>query len=128
MPTLTSRHLPATTLPAFQLLRAPDGKATSPRELPPADTFPVSGRPTGLLAELRWYLEDFLEYPFSPGTERAERVLAALDAWARAPPSPRCSTSATPAPCSPPTRACAPTRGTATSCVSWSSAPPRRPW
>jgi hypothetical protein len=47
-------------------------------------TFPVQGRTGGLLAELRWYLEDFLEYPFSPDTERAERVLAALDAWARA--------------------------------------------
>jgi hypothetical protein len=55
MPTLTIRHLPATTPPTFQLLRATDGRATSPRNLPPAETFPVSRRPAGLFAELRWY-------------------------------------------------------------------------
>lgn len=31
--------------------------------------------------ELRRYLERFLEYPFSPETEHAERILASLKDW-----------------------------------------------
>jgi hypothetical protein len=33
------------------------------------------------MAELQWYLEHFLEYPFPPETDHAERILAALRAW-----------------------------------------------
>ncbi|HEV3076159.1 MAG TPA: tetratricopeptide repeat protein [Thermoanaerobaculia bacterium] len=33
------------------------------------------------MGELRWYLEDFLAYPFSPETEHAGQVLAALERW-----------------------------------------------
>jgi hypothetical protein len=84
MHTLTIRHVPGTSPPGFQLLRLPDGRATPPREVPDAAGFAVEGRPDGLLAELRWYLEDFLEYPFSPYTERADRVRGALEGWGRA--------------------------------------------
>ena len=33
------------------------------------------------MQELQWYLEDFLEYPFPPETDRADRVIAALRGW-----------------------------------------------
>jgi tetratricopeptide (TPR) repeat protein len=33
------------------------------------------------MTELRWYLETFLDYPFSPFTERAERIQASLQQW-----------------------------------------------
>jgi tetratricopeptide (TPR) repeat protein len=36
---------------------------------------------TDLRRELRWYLEHFLDYPFSPNIERADRLLDALKAW-----------------------------------------------
>jgi hypothetical protein len=32
-------------------------------------------------AELTWYLERYLDYPFGPNIERAERVTQALTAW-----------------------------------------------
>ncbi len=45
--------------------------------------FPIAGRPNGtcLMEELRWYLEDFLKYPFDPWTDRADQVLRGLKAW-----------------------------------------------
>ncbi|HEV3458943.1 MAG TPA: tetratricopeptide repeat protein [Thermoanaerobaculia bacterium] len=83
MSILILRHIPRSAPSLFQVSRA-DGKATEPRAVPPAGGFPVEGRPASdLSAELRWYLEDFLGYPFSPETEHAERVLAALDRWGR---------------------------------------------
>ena len=33
------------------------------------------------MRELRWYLEQFLDYPFHPETDHADRVLDALRAW-----------------------------------------------
>ena len=33
------------------------------------------------MPELRWYLEEYLEYPFPPNTERAREALATLDNW-----------------------------------------------
>jgi hypothetical protein len=44
--------------------------------------FPVEGLSNGdLMGELRWYLEEFLGYPFPPQTDRAERVQKALRRW-----------------------------------------------
>ena len=44
--------------------------------------FPVEGRPdSDLMHELQWYLEKFLEYPFSPETDHAARVQKALCDW-----------------------------------------------
>ncbi len=80
MTLLSIRHVPGDQL-LFQVSR-PDGKSADPTPVPSPASFPVEGRPdTNLLRELRWYLEDFLTYPFSPETEHAERVLAALRAW-----------------------------------------------
>ena len=51
-------------------------------EVAPPHGFPVEGRPdSDLMAELRWYLEQFLGYPFEPETDHAERVQKALRAW-----------------------------------------------
>ncbi|OLN29782.1 TPR repeat:TPR repeat [Desulfovibrio sp. DV] len=36
------------------------------------------------MAELQWYLEQFLDYPFHPETKHAERVLASLKSWGEA--------------------------------------------
>ncbi len=42
----------------------------------------MEGRPnSNLMEELRWYLEKFLEYPFPPETDHAERIQAALKNW-----------------------------------------------
>jgi tetratricopeptide (TPR) repeat protein len=81
MPTLLLRHLAGSDPPRFVVQRA-GGKETPPAEVPSPVGFPVEGRPkSDLVRELAWYLEAFLEYPFSPETEHADRVLAALRAW-----------------------------------------------
>ena len=80
--TLIIRHLENSSPPKFEILRLPDGKRAGPFELPPAAGYPVEGRPdSDLLRELRWYLEDFLDYPFPPETDHADRVLKALKDW-----------------------------------------------
>ena len=82
MQTLIVRHLTGDDdTYRFQLWRS-DGKSAEPVELTAPDAVTVEGRPnSNLSVELRWYLEQFLEYPFEPLTERAERVQAALRGW-----------------------------------------------
>ncbi|MBL8232569.1 MAG: tetratricopeptide repeat protein [Bryobacterales bacterium] len=66
----------------FQLTRAADAKPTTPVEIPSPYEFPVANRPnSNLMAELRWYLESFLDYPYHPETVHAENVLDSLKAW-----------------------------------------------
>ena len=66
----------------FQVQRLSDGKSADPVSLADPSTTPVPDRPqSGLSTEVRWYLERFLEYPFPPETDRAERVQAVLDDW-----------------------------------------------
>src|SRR5437764_122118 len=79
--TLTIRHVPGSAPVAFQIMRLRDGKTSPPVTVTPPAGFPVEGRPTDLLAELQWYLEEFLNYPYSPETEHADRVLKALREW-----------------------------------------------
>ena len=81
--TLVIRHLEDTDPPRFEVERlSADPKRTKPTTVPSPAGFPVEGRPdSDLLQELRWYLEDFLTYPFPPETEHAERVLATLRKW-----------------------------------------------
>jgi hypothetical protein len=51
-------------------------------KLPSPHGFPVKGRPNSdLLRELQWYLETFLDYPFPPEIDHADRVLKALKDW-----------------------------------------------
>src|SRR5689334_16405147 len=82
MKTLIIRHVDAGLPPKFQAIRPEDTRSTESVPIPAPVGFPVEGRPeSDLTAELRWYLEQFLEYPFSPETERAERVQLALRRW-----------------------------------------------
>jgi hypothetical protein len=82
MAVLPIRHLPGSNPARFQVQR-PDGR-TWEAELPPPGKFPVENRPdSNLVRELGWYLETFLDYPFSPETEHADRVQAALRAWGK---------------------------------------------
>jgi len=84
MHTLIVRHEPDSSPPRFTVIRQKDGKCAPPVAVTPPLAFPVEGRPdSNLLNELPWYLEDFLDYPFPPHTDRAENVTAALEAWGR---------------------------------------------
>jgi hypothetical protein len=81
MPTLLLRHVPDSDPPRFYVERA-GGKSTPSVAVASPVGFPVAGRTkSDLWRELRWYLEEFLGYPFSPETEHADRVLDALRAW-----------------------------------------------
>lgn len=80
--TLAIRHIPGSEPPQFQVVRLSDGKSTHPATLPSPFGFPVEGRPNSdLMRELQWYLETFLDYPFPPEIDHAERVLKALRDW-----------------------------------------------
>jgi hypothetical protein len=68
----------------FVVSRLEDGKTSSPISLAAPDSLRVEGRPNShLLNDLRWYLEHFLDYPFEPNTEVAERIQHALSQWGR---------------------------------------------
>ena len=79
--TLQIRHNPGSH--TFQVVRLKDGKAApQSKDILPPYAFPVAGRPNSSLSqELRWYLEKFLDYPFSPDTDIAERVQASAKDW-----------------------------------------------
>jgi tetratricopeptide (TPR) repeat protein len=79
--TLRISHVPGSDPAIFQVTRLSDGKTTPPTAVLSPVNFPVAGRQEGLLEELQWYLESFLDYPYSPDTEHAERILASLRAW-----------------------------------------------
>lgn len=80
--TLTIRHLPGSDPVSFQVTRLSDGKTALPATVLPPIGFPVEGRPNSdLMRELQWYLEIFLDYPFPPETEHADRVQRALRDW-----------------------------------------------
>ncbi len=53
-------------------------------EIPCPYTLHVEGRPkSNLMFDLQWYLEKFLEYPFDPDDETAERILDRLKSWGK---------------------------------------------
>jgi|GEM_PF-2341052 hypothetical protein len=86
MSTLRIQHIAGQDPPQFEVIRlsSDDAKRAPAAAVQPPNTFPVEGRPnSNLIRELRWYLEDFLEYPFHPETDHAEHVLAALENWGR---------------------------------------------
>src|SRR5437667_12848004 len=79
---LVIRHVPRSDPPSFQIVRLSDGKVSEAMPSPSPFNFSVEGRPQShLMQELQWYLEDFLEFPFPPETDRADRVVAALKRW-----------------------------------------------
>ena len=68
----------------FVVSRLEDGKISSPITLEAPDSIQVEGRPNShLLSDLRWYLEHFLDYPFEPHRDLAERIQRALGNWGR---------------------------------------------
>jgi tetratricopeptide (TPR) repeat protein len=82
LPALAIEHVEGSSPSAFKLTRLEDGKSLSPVAIGSPYEFPVEGRPNSpLMRELRWYLEQFLDYPFHPETDHAEHVLDALRAW-----------------------------------------------
>lgn len=73
---------PGVSVAQFQVTRADPFRQSKPVEISSPYKWPVEGRPdSNLMAELQWYLERFLGYPFPPETDHAERILAALRAW-----------------------------------------------
>ncbi len=84
-PGLEIRHSPEHGPHAFRVVGSPDEQQGPVVEIASPFTHPVAGLPeSNLMRELRWYLEDFLDYPFPPETVRAERLLAALKDWGQA--------------------------------------------
>ncbi|MEI7462464.1 MAG: CHAT domain-containing protein, partial [Pirellula sp.] len=82
MATLIVRHLDGSNPAQFHLVRQSDGKSVGPIEVPSPVGFAVDGMPNShLMRELRWYLEVFLDYPFPPFTDRAERIQKSLEHW-----------------------------------------------
>ncbi|MEZ6129191.1 MAG: tetratricopeptide repeat protein [Planctomycetaceae bacterium] len=82
MSRLVVRHVDDSYPPSFRIVRLSDGKDVGPVEVPSPVGFPVEGMPNSdLMKELRWYLEVYLDYPFPPFTNRAERIRAALEEW-----------------------------------------------
>jgi tetratricopeptide (TPR) repeat protein len=80
--TLAIEHLDGSAPPEFKLTRLPDGKSAAPVAICSPYEFPVEGQhESRLMRELRWYLEQFLDYPFPPEIAHAEHVLDALQAW-----------------------------------------------
>ena len=83
VPALSITHMQGAAPFQFQLTRLPDGKSLIPVAIPSPYEAPVAGHPKPLMHELRWYLEQFLDYPFPPEVAHAEHVLEALKQWGR---------------------------------------------
>ena len=57
---------------------------TKPESLPDPAVYPVVGYPKlQLLEQLKWYLEDFLEYPVGANKKKGEAIVSTLKAWGR---------------------------------------------
>ncbi len=83
MRTLIVQHVPKSKRPAFTVIRC-DPSDTTPdvAKITPPEEFGTNELPgSHLRRELRWYLEQFLDYPFPPNTDRADRVTQVLEAW-----------------------------------------------
>lgn len=83
MPNLIIRHLPTAEAPqGLRVERQADGKQGDAVTLTAPEETPIDGSPySHLSAELRWYLEKFLDYPFPPDTDKAQRLEDALKSW-----------------------------------------------
>ena len=81
---LVIRHVKTGEEFTFQVENPLNMKTAAPAVIPAPDQLTVEGRPnSNLLQDLRWYLENFLDYPFSPNTDIADRVQEALSDWGK---------------------------------------------
>jgi hypothetical protein len=78
---LAIKHIPGSSPAVFELTRLTDGKSLPPINIPSPYEAQVTGHPKPLMAELKWYLERFLDYPFPPEVAHAEHVLDTLKLW-----------------------------------------------
>lgn len=79
---LAIEHVEEAPPRTFRLVRLLDGETSPPVTIASPYKIAVEGLPSSnLMRELRWYLEQFLDYPFPPETDHAERVLEAVRAW-----------------------------------------------
>ena len=66
----------------FEVIRSMDMKHTAAVDLPDPTKFPVEGHPAKqFLPELRWYLEDYLQFPYGVFPQLAECVAKTMQAW-----------------------------------------------
>lgn len=66
----------------FEVIRSMDMKRTAAVALPDPAKFPVEGHPSKqFLPELRWYLEDYLQFPFGAFPQLAEGVAKTMQTW-----------------------------------------------
>lgn len=66
----------------FEVIRSMDMKRTAAVALPDPAKFPVEGHPLKqFLPELRWYLEDYLQFPFGAFPQLAEGVAKTMQTW-----------------------------------------------
>jgi hypothetical protein len=78
--TLIVQYVPRRKRPAFTVIRCdPSDTAPAAAKITPPEKFGTKKLPgSHLRRELRWYLEQFLDYPFPPNTDRADRVTQAV--------------------------------------------------
>ncbi|MDE7267134.1 MAG: CHAT domain-containing protein [Lachnospiraceae bacterium] len=66
----------------FEVICSIDMKRTAAVTLPDPAKFPVEGHPAKqFLPELRWYLEDYLQFPYGAYYQLAECVAKTMQAW-----------------------------------------------
>lgn len=81
---LVVRHIKTEEEFTFQVENPSNMKTGVPAVIAAPDQLIVEGRQnSNLLQDLRWYLENFLDYPFSPNTDIADRVQEALSNWGK---------------------------------------------
>jgi hypothetical protein len=81
MGTVTIQHVENSKPPSFTV-SSDLGRVSKPVKVPSPYEWTIAGSgDASLMAELRWYLEDYHQYPKHPNTLRAERVLHELREW-----------------------------------------------
>ena len=82
MQKLIVRHVGSSGAPQFVVTRGADNRDADVVTLASPVGFKVPGSAgRELMGELAWYLEKFLDYPFPPRTDQAERARQALGLW-----------------------------------------------
>jgi tetratricopeptide (TPR) repeat protein len=82
---LIIRQVGSSKKPRFSVERVREAGAKTAPAVAVADpaTRAIPGSSATLLAEVAWYVESYLDYPFGPNEERAARTIEALHDWGR---------------------------------------------